>query len=618
MFDIIKKLYKLISFCGSVKKLNLLLLLTTLSAIVETFGIALMFPFIAILSVPNYVEHSVFLSKIYHYFNFTNQNHFMLMIGISLLLVVIFGNLLVAFSLYALYRFSHSQEHNLSTAMLKKYLSRPYVFFLTQNSNVLLKNIVNEAETVAGGVLASVLKIGAKLSVIVTMLLFLLIYNPLLTSIITVSVLSLYGFFILFFKDYMSKKSNENITAGRLKYKYVSESLNAIQDVKLMNLSSFILARYSQPSATSALSRSMSSVVADTPRYLLDIIIFGGILLYIVIMLFNNDPNLTRIMPTLAMFGYAGIRIMPSVSLMYHSYSVAKFAKPSLDVLYDNLFSENIYDQNTAKKNQSNLPIYFTKELRFENVCYAYPEAHKNIINNLNVVIPAFTKVGFVGKTGAGKTTIINLILGLLSPTAGYIKIDNDTLDDNRMIAWQSGIGYVSQSIYLIDDTIAQNIAFGSEQSEIDWDRLKAVAKEVELHDFIMQELPNQYETQVGDRGVRLSGGQRQRVGIARALYRRPKLLVLDEATSALDNVTEKKVLENINKISNKITVIMVAHRLSTLQHCDNIYVLTANGIPSSGTYDWLSRHCDIFRSFLQANTHSSVEIVNDQENPYA
>jgi ABC-type bacteriocin/lantibiotic exporter with double-glycine peptidase domain len=600
MIDIIRKMLKLMS-PDSIKTFRVLAIISILSAIVETFGLAFIFPFIAVLSSPNYIEHSSFLLKIYHFFGFSTINQFLLLIGLLLLATVVFGNMLIAYTMWRIYRFSYMEEHHLSYNLLKKYMSKPYLFFLSNNTSTLLKNVTDEVKAITHGILISLLKIITKVTVATLMLLFLLVYSPLLTLIMLVSVLSLYVTFILFFRDYVANKSNEAVNASTLIYQYTAEALGAIQDIKLMNANDFVLKQFSKPSIVFALSRSAANVLSDTPRYFLDIVIFGGILLYVVIMLLTHNANITHVVPTLAMFGYAGMRIMPAISIVYTSYTQIKFARPSLNVLYNDLLENSEQDKSMKFAKQTNKEkITIQSNFAFEHVSYQYPSAKQAAVDNLSFLIQAYSKVGFVGKTGAGKTTIINLILGLLSPTEGRIIVDNISLNEQCMRSWQTGIGYVPQNIYLIDDTIAKNIAFGLEESSIDWQRLEAVSKIAELHDYIIQDLPNQYHTHVGDRGVRLSGGQRQRIGIARALYTQPKLLVLDEATSALDNETERKVLENIDRISNSMTVIMVAHRLTTLQKCDTIFVLSSEGISQSGTYDELSKTNPIFRAFLQ------------------
>jgi len=579
MIDSIKKLYRLLCFCGAQNSLCILFFLTIFASLFEVVSIAFIFPFIALLTTPSIIQKYPILSRLYDYFHFHNANHFTLAVGIVLLALISIGNLVSAYALWYLYRFSFQAEHRLSSALLKKYLAKPYLFFLSTNSAILSKTILNEVRIVIKDGIILMLRITGKLTTIAVIILFLFFYNPLLTVMMTLTVLSLYCFFIFGFRRYTARKSQENSNANALKYKHVSEALGAIQDIILMNLSIFILKKYDKSSITFSATNASANILAETPRYLLDIVLFGGVLFYIIIMLFRNDSTLFHIVPTLAMFVYAAVRIMPSISFSYRSLVDVKFAIPSVDILYRDLFADtNDITIEAVKKSDAN-PLTFKDQLKFESVSYAYPNSKQAVIKNISFTIPAFAKVGFIGKTGVGKTTLIHLMLGLLSPTTGSIKVDNVVLSWDNIQVWYDKIGYVSQSIYLIDDTIASNIAFGLEKINIDYEWLKTVAKMAELDDFIMHELPNQYETHIGERGVRLSGGQRQRIGIARALYRCPELLVLDEATSALDNITEKKVLNNINQIASSMTMVMIAHRLSTLSDCDIVFELSASGI---------------------------------------
>jgi ABC-type multidrug transport system fused ATPase/permease subunit len=604
MFHIIRRLFNIMSK-ESKKSFRFLLLLTIVSAMVETFGIAFVFPFIAVLSTPDYIQHSHLFFAIYTHFGFKSTHQFLLVTGVSLLCTVLLGNILIAYSNYCLYRFSYREEHILASALLKKYLLKPYTFFLSENMSILLKNITDEIRNIVQGIVISTLKIGTNAVVLVVMLTFLTIYNALLTAILVTSIASLYIIFTCVFKKFITRQSKEAKAANALKYKYANEALHAIQDIKLTHTYDFILKQFEKPAVVYATGKSASEVLATTPRYFLDVILFGGILFYIIIMLLDKTTNLAQVVPTLAMFGYAGVRMMPAISLMYHSYSAIQFAKPSFNALAETL-SEAVFENGSHTiQSGSTSPITFHEKLAFNNVSFHYNNAKAAAVNHLSFEISAYSTIGFVGKTGAGKTTIINLILGLLSPTSGSITLDGNALNEKNLPAWQSTIGYVPQSIYLLDDSIAKNIAFGLEETEINWAWLEAVAKQAELHDFITQELPDKYQTHVGDKGIRLSGGQKQRLGIARALYRKPKFLVLDEATSALDNTTEKKVLDNIHAISDKITTVMIAHRLTTLKACDTIFVLTPEGINDSGTYEALSEKNDIFKTFLQHADHN-------------
>lgn len=296
--------------------------------------------------------------------------------------------------------------------------------------------------------------------------------------------------------------------------------------------------------------------------------------------------------PTIALYVFAGYRLMPAMQELYHSFTQLRFGRPALDALYDDCLSLDPFDLNQEQE-----VLSFDKNITLNNIYYNYPQASRTALKNITLNIPACTKVGLVGATGSGKTTTIDIILGLLHAQKGTLEIDGKIITKNNSRTWQRLIGYVPQQIYLSDDTVAANIAFGIDLKSIDQKAVERAAKIANLHDFVTNELPKQYQTTIGERGVRLSGGQRQRIGIARALYHNPKLLILDEATSALDNLTEKAVMEAINNLGKNTTIIMIAHRLSTVKNCDTIFYLEKGEVKNKGTFEELIKSNENFRA---------------------
>jgi len=287
------------------------------------------------------------------------------------------------------------------------------------------------------------------------------------------------------------------------------------------------------------------------------------VILYVI----SQTGNFINSIPIITLYAFAGYRLMPSLQLIYASSTLLKYATPGINSLYNDFKSLNTHNYNNDQS-----ILKFDKTISLNNVNYSYPNTSRTTLKNINLIIPAKSTVGLVGPTGCGKTTTVDIILGLLQPQNGTLKIDDQIITKENSRSWQRSLGYVPQQIYLSDDTIASNIAFGINKENIIFEDLESAAKIANLHDFVINELPNKYETKVGERGIRLSGGQRQRIGIARALFHKPKVLILDEATSALDNETEKAVMEAVNNLSKNITIIMIAHRLSTVSKCDKIF----------------------------------------------
>jgi ABC-type multidrug transport system fused ATPase/permease subunit len=284
-------------------------------------------------------------------------------------------------------------------------------------------------------------------------------------------------------------------------------------------------------------------------------------------------------LPILSLYVFTGYRLLPTLQLIYVSLTKLAFVSPSLNKLYDDM-------QNLSPIAFNNFEDVLTlnKEINLNNIQYSYPNSSKNVLKNISLNIPAKCTVGIMGTTGSGKTTMVDIILGLLEVQKGTLEVDGKIITKKNLRAWQSSIGYVPQNIFLADDTLASNIAFGAEDKDIDFKTIKKVSKISHLHNFVIDELPEGYQTEIGERGIRLSGGQRQRIGIARALYHNPKVLILDEATSALDNQTEKAVIDSINKASKNITTIMIAHRLGTLKNCDLVVQLEDGIIKNIGS----------------------------------
>ena len=298
----------------------------------------------------------------------------------------------------------------------------------------------------------------------------------------------------------------------------------------------------------------------------------------------SRGDNFNSIAPKLALYAFVGYRLLPAFQGIYYATSSIRYSHSILDSLHKDLMNLSSYPMAKTKTKTSSMIL--ANSIKLKNIKFSYPGGKRTSLENISLIIPAFSKVGIVGSTGSGKTTMVDVILGLLDPQAGELIVDDSAITNINKRSWQKSIGYVPQQIYLADDTVASNIAFGVETKHIDQKLIEKASKMANLHDFVTSELPKNYNTIIGERGIRLSGGQRQRIGIARALYQDPKILILDEATSSLDNLTENMVMEAMNNLGNKITTIIIAHRLSTVKKCDQIYLLNKGRIEAQGTFE--------------------------------
>ncbi len=383
------------------------------------------------------------------------------------------------------------------------------------------------------------------------------------------------------------------LAASQKRFQIAQEVMGGIKEVKILGLEKTYLSRFQAPSQQVATYMARIQIVGEMPRHLLEAIAFGGMIVLIVILMLQNGGGLAGILPTLGVFAFAGLRMFPAVQQIYYSLTQLRSSAPALDRIHQDI------QESTAAlppSREGSDVLLLQKTLQLDAVEYAYPKTTHPVLRGLSLTIPARTTVGIVGGTGAGKTTAVDIMLGLLVPQAGELQVDGVPIGPDNLRAWQNSIGYVPQQIFLVDDSVAANIALGIPPEELDMAAVERAARMANLHDFVVNELPDGYETFVGERGVRLSGGQRQRIGIARALYHDPDVLILDEATSALDNLTERAVMEAVHNLGHEKTIIMIAHRLSTVRACDTIFLMEKGRLVAQGTYDQLLEENDTFR----------------------
>jgi ABC-type multidrug transport system fused ATPase/permease subunit len=371
----------------------------------------------------------------------------------------------------------------------------------------------------------------------------------------------------------------------------VSEAFGAAKEVKVGGLEYAYIQRFAGPAQTYARHLANVSVISQLPRFALEAIAFGGMLL-VMLYLMAKSGSFASALPIIALYVFAGYRLMPALQQIYAALTQLRFAGPALDALHQDLMSLQPAGPNTQ---EPAMPL--TQAITLNKIIYRYPNAVTPALKGISLTIPAKSTVGLVGATGSGKTTTVDLILGLLDAQEGMLAIDGQPIIEQNKRAWQRAIGYVPQQIYLADDTVAANIAFGIEPEHIDQVAVERAAKIANLHEFVTNDMPQGYATTVGERGMRLSGGQRQRIGIARALYHNPQVLILDEATSALDNLTEQAVMEAVHNLGHEITIILIAHRLGTVKECDQIFLLEKGELKGQGLFEELRQANESFKN---------------------
>lgn len=581
----IKKILKIRSLLNDKeqKKILLLLVMITLMSIVDTIGVASIFPFFKILTKPEIIKNNEFLEYLYVSLKFSSESNFLVFLGILLLVVLVLSLLFKAITVYYQLRVDQLIEFSISERLLKKYLMQPYTWFLNKNTSEIGNNLLKEVNQVVIGALSPVLSIISQGLLALLMIIVILYTNPLI-ALFALSTLSIsYGFLYLLLKGYVYKAGKTRLDSSQKKYKIINEAFYGIKDLKVNRLEDFYHYLFYNSAKTYAVSNANTQILMRLPRFLIESIFFGGIIL--ISLLYLGDPeNLLDILPSLAVIAFAGYKLLPALQLIYADFLKIKSVIPSLDLIY----SENNNLSEIRKSNLNYISIKLKKEVTIEKLSYSYPFSNNTLFKDLDIKIPAKQTIGIIGKSGSGKTTVIDLILGLLTPDEGKICVDEIQIHEKNIKSWQSNIGYVPQQTFLVDDTISSNIAFGIKKEKIDMNQVEKVAKIANLDTFINTELKKGYSTVIGERGIRLSGGQRQRIGIARALYSNPSLLILDEATNALDKKTEEVILKALKKLKGKITIIIISHHLSTLSDTDKIFVIDQGIVTSVSSYDEL------------------------------
>ena len=600
MVSIIKKILKLLTERER-KRLYMLFGAMTISALIEVVGIVSIFPFLSLITNPALIDDNRILNWLYTTLNFQSPNRFLIFIGVVVLLVLIVSNVVVLLTMWGVARFTNMRNFTISKRLLNRYLHQPYVFFLNKNTSELGKNILAEVANFITGVMMPLMQIFSKGIVTLFIFTMLMTVEPLLALSAMVVLGGAYVFIYKMVKKKISDIGKRRFSANTERYKTVNEAFGGIKQLKLLGFEEVFINRYSKPSYDFARNYATHQIISDTPRYIMEIVAIGG-MISVVLYLLAFAIGFKDVLPIIGLFAFAAYRMMPALQNIFMSVTTIRFNIHALDALYEDMYSfeHKSYTTTYFKKKFSLLNL--KKDLTLEEITFSYSGTRMPVIDNLNIKIDANTSVAFVGKTGVGKTTIADIILGLLRPDSGRMLVDGVEITDDNLPGWQKNLGYIPQDIYLQDDTVTQNIAFGVPDEKIDMNIVRDAARIANIHNFVTEELPNGYQTVVGERGVRLSGGQRQRIGIARALYHNPEVLVLDEATSDLDGATEKEVFEAINNIARTKTLIIIAHRLTTVRGCDVVYVLEKGKIVGQGKYDELMESNTEFRKMAKAH----------------
>jgi len=565
------------------------------TGLLDVVGISSIFPFMAVAARPESIESSRVLSYLYHLLGFTSNYRFLFGLGVAVLCLIVLGNTVSALMTAMMLRFAHNTGHALSCRILDDYLHKPYAFFLSRNSVSMTLVTIEEVAGLVNGVMLPALQTAAKAIVTLFILILLLAVDPLLALIVASGVISAYLLMFRMIRKRLQVIGVLTSETNHARHKTVSEVLSGIKEFKILGRAHHMLERFKAASRDHARYQALHGTFSALPRYALESIAFGSILL-ILLYLLAVRKDVTQALPLIALYAVAGYRLMPAVQQIFGGVAHIRFSLSCLRNLHRELEFLAESPRDGGDVGVTAVPIRFESRVELRGVSYRFPGAEVDALNDINMSISKNTTVGIVGSTGSGKTTLVDLLLGLLAPSHGTVLVDGVPLTRDNVLAWRNRMGYVPQHIYLADDSVANNIAFGLSPRQVELDRVRHAARLANLDDFIERELPSGYDTQVGERGIRLSGGQRQRIGIARALYHDPEILIFDEATSALDGITEDVIISSIRSLAHRKTIVLVAHRFSTIRDCDVIYLLENGSIVDSGSYSELSERSSGFR----------------------
>jgi ATP-binding cassette, subfamily B, bacterial PglK len=553
----------------------MLLILMLIGMALETLGVGLVIPALALLTQSDIAHTYPVLTPILHALGNPSQQK--LVIGGMLMLVSVYliKTLFLAFLAYRQTRFAYGVQAQLSQRLYAVYLCQPYTFHLQRNSAQLIRNVTGEVSMFTNSAIMPGLMLLTEVLVLIGLCTLLVVVEP-LGALIVVTVLGTAGWgFYRMTRGRIVRWGKARQYHEGLRIQHLQQGLGGAKDVKLLGRESDFLEQYRTHNVQSARVGQLHNTLQQLPRLWLELLAITGLAILVFVMLAQGRA-LGTVLPTLGLFAAAAFRFMPSANRVLSAVQSLRYGLPVIDTLRKEL-SLAI----PGMLNHHNSIKYFSKELELNQVTYTYPGATEQSLKEVSLVIKHGESVGFIGTSGAGKSTLVDILLGLLTPEKGKVLVDGRNIHEN-LRNWQDQIGYVPQSIFLTDDTLRRNVAFGLSNEQIDDTAVQRAIKAAQLEDFIVH-LSDGLETVVGERGIRLSGGQRQRIGIARALYHDPAVLVLDEATSSLDTATERDVMYAVNALQGSKTIIIVAHRLSTVEHCDRLYRIEQGRVAAEG-----------------------------------
>lgn len=565
-------MFKKIFYCISNRDRLLtgfILFIIIIGGAAELIGVSLFNPFLEILMNPESVETNKWLNHVYSLFSFGNTTNFLAVIAALIIFVYIFKNAFLVWQKSYIYKYSYNLQRKVSERLLSAFMHMPYAFFLNVNIAELQRTLLIDTDYFSKAVIHT-LELLSEVFVCVTLCVYLFTVSHSISLIVILILLIFMSIFIKVSKMITRSISRRSQIYSTTIQKDINQTFGGVKEIKVLGREQTFIDDYSQVLVGYTKMQRIMRLLGIVPKYVIEAGSMTGMLLAIILKMYFGRSDFQAFIPQLGVFAVAAFRLMPSVGRINEHYNAIIAAGPSVDVIYRYVREVETLEFGKVDGAAQDQNWQLQEGLHIRHVSYSYPNTTVNVIDDVTFDIPKGKTIAFIGSSGAGKSTMVDLILGVLVPQRGVINADNLNINKN-LRTWQQEVGYIPQTIYLSDDTIRNNIAFGIPAEDINEEAAQLAAERAQLTDFI-ESLPDGLDTVVGDRGVRLSGGQRQRIGIARALYHDPEVLFLDEATSALDNETETAVMEAIDGLHGQKTMIIIAHRLTTIRNADQIY----------------------------------------------
>lgn len=598
MLKLIKELFHLLT-PSQRRRFYLLQILVTIMAMAEVVGVASIAPFMALVGDISVLEGNNLLARIYIEMEMEKPYDFIFFVGLVVLATLILSALLSILTTWRLAMFAAEVGTENADRLFTHYLKQNWLFHASGSSSQLVKQIATEAPRVTDLIILPLILMVSKIVLVIFFLIAIVVYNP----VVALTGLVVLGFFYLLIYVVARKRlmlnGNTLSEVATLRFRLMSEAFGGIKDILLLNRKDNFIKQFERSGKEFAYARGNNHVLWQVPRYFMELLAFGAMIVLVLYLISSYQGNLGTVLPILAVYALAGFKLLPAFQQIYASAgqikgNIAAFEAIRSDLL--NLQAESQVDaSHPTSDTQMREQLAPRNSITLSNIKFTYPNKEKPALNQFSMHIAANSVVGIVGPSGSGKSTAIDILLSLVKPQEGELRVDKTLITESNYQSWQKSIGFVPQSIFLSEGSIAENVAFGIPENEINFEQVNKALDLAHLTE-LLSSLKQGVSTKVGERGVQLSGGQRQRIGIARALYSDAKVLVFDEATSALDGVSEKLIMDAIHEFSGKKTIIMIAHRLKTVQKCDQIFYIDNGKVLDQGTYEFLINKNENFR----------------------